>query len=226
MALTRRLAGLLVSFAALATVSWAAAALPVRAADLVGDKDIALGSPTAPVTLVEYASVSCPHCAHFAADVFPALKARYIDTGKVRYVFREAPIHPQEDTAGFLIARCAGPARYLAVTDALFHAQSILFDKNNLHGWLTAGAEAGGLSEAQMRACISDVSAIQTFNARADHTLDVDKIDSTPTVIVNGTRINPKGNAFTIADIDAAVQPLLGGKSGAVRRRPAQAPVH
>lgn len=222
MALTRRLAGLLLSFAALALT----ASLPARAADLVGDREIALGAPDAPVTLIEYASVSCPHCAHFAADVFPALKARYIDTGKVRYVFREAPIHPEVDTAGFLLARCAGPARYLAVADALFRAQPILFDKDNLHGWLMAGAAAGGVREDQLNACLSDPAAIQSFNARAQHTLDVDKIDRTPTLLVNGTKVEAKGPAYTIADIDAVVQPLLAGTSQAVRRRPRHAPVH
>ena len=219
---TRRFAALLLSAAAILAF---AAPQAARAEDKVGAQDISLGNPNAAVTLVEYASVTCPHCARFNADVYPALKARYIDTGKIRYIFREVPIHPQQDAAGFMIARCAGPARYLAVTDALFRAQPLLFDKQDLHAWLMVGAVAGGLDETQMRACISDVSAIEAFNARAEHTMTVDKVDSTPTVIVNGRRLTEAGPEFTIADIDAALRPLLGGKTGSTRR-PAHPPVH
>ena len=222
MPFTRRLAGILLTSAALLALSFPPS---VRAEDKVGSADISLGSPNAPVTLVEYASVSCPHCARFNADVFPALKARYIDTGKVRYIFREAPIHEQEDTAGFLIARCAGPRRYLAVVAALFRAQPVLFDKQNLHDWLMAGAVAGGLDEPQMRACISDVSAIEAFNARGEHTMTIDRIDSTPTVIVNGKRVRETGPEFTIGDIDAAVRPLLGGRTSATAKRSTHPPV-
>ena len=81
--------------------------------------DMSLGSPTAPVTVMEYASPSCPHCAHFNEAIFPAFKAKYVDTGKVRYVLREAPIHPDLDAAAFLLARCAGPAGYFKVIDGV-----------------------------------------------------------------------------------------------------------
>jgi protein-disulfide isomerase len=191
----------------------------------VGSAEISLGSATAPVTLVEYASVSCPHCARFAADVFPDLKKRYIDTGKVRYVFQALPIHPREDTAGFLLAQCAGPDRYLKVVDALFRAQPALFN-GDLHGWLEAGATAGGLNEAQMRTCISDVSAIQASNARAEHIMVDEKIDSTPTVIINGTAVKAAGPEYTIGDLDAVLRPLLGGKSAPATVRPGRSAVH
>lgn len=206
---------------ALAAVASLALAAPraALAEDKVGSQEIALGAANAPVTLVEYASVTCPHCAHFNADVFPVLKARYIDTGKVRYVFREAPIHPTEDAAGFLVARCSGPDKYLAVTDALFRSQTLLFDKQDLHGWLMTGARVGGLSDDQVKACITDAKAIEAFNTRAEHTMSVDKIDSTPTVIVNGKRVEPPGEkAVTIADLDAAIRPLLSVKATPKRR--------
>ncbi len=223
MRLTRRFAGLPLLAAAILALC---APVAVRAEDKTGGQEISLGNPDAPVTLVEFASITCPHCARFNADVFPLLKTRYIDTGKVRYVFREVPIHEQEDAAGFLIARCAGPERYLAVTDALFRAQPLLFEKRDLHGWLTAGATAGGLDDAQMRACISDVAAIQAFNARAEHTMTVDKVDSTPTVVVNGRRVAAKGAEFTIADLDAALRPLLGGRTAGSLRRSNRPSVH
>ena len=219
MLVSRRQAGFLLSLALLVGAPLA------QAQDRVGATEISLGSPTAPVTLVEFASVSCPHCARFDADVFPQLKARYIDTGKVRYVFHEAPIHPREDTAGFLVARCAGPQRYMAVVEALFHAQPQLF-KGDLHAWLMAGATAGGLSEEQMRACIADVSAIQGFNERAEHTMTVDKVGSTPTVRINGKDVPEAGPEFTFADIDAALRPLFGGKSAPATGRAGRRSVH
>ena len=192
------------------------------AEDKVGSQEISLGAANAPVTIIEYASVTCPHCAHFNADVFPALKARYVDTGKVRYVFREAPIHPTEDAAGFLVARCSGPAKYLAVTDALFRNQSLLFDKQDVNGWLMAGARVGGLSEEQMKACVTDAKAIEAFNTRAEKAMTADKIDSTPTVIVNGKRIDPPGQrAITLADLDAAIRPLSSSNGRAAPARKA-----
>ncbi len=196
------------------------------ATDRVGAHDVTLGNPNAPITLVEYASVTCPHCAKFNATIFPTLKARYIDTGKLLYVFREVPIHEQEDAAGFLIARCAGPDRYLAVTDALFRAQPILFDKHNLHDFLMAGARAGGLSEADMRTCISDAPALEAFNARAEHTMTVDKIDSTPTVIINGKMVTAAGPEMALSDVEAVIRPLLGATSPAGHRPARRKPVH
>jgi len=228
MVLTRRFFGLVrvLVLGVVAAVFALGAPHPVRAEDKVGTQEISLGNPNAPVSLIEYASVSCPHCARFNADVYPALKARYIATGKIRYIFREVPIHPEQDAAGFMIARCAGPQRYLAVVDALLRGQALLFEKQNLHAWLMAGAAAGGLDETQMRACISDVAAIEAFNARAEHTLVVDKVDSTPTVMVNGKPIEAKGPEFTITDIDAALRPLLGGRTSSGAKRPARPAVH
>jgi protein-disulfide isomerase len=203
---------------ALSTLTLAAA--PVRAEDRVGDRPIMLGNPRAPITIVEYGSITCPHCAHFNAEVLPALKAKYLDTGLARYEFREFPIHPQEDAAGFMIARCAGPERYMAVVDALFHAQPAFFAKNNLHDFLMAGARAGGLSEEQMKACINDPAGIQAFMARGQRAHDVDKVDGTPTVIINGKTIDQAGPEMSIGDIDAAMKPLLGGRASTVPAKP------
>ena len=200
----RAVLGVVASLAA--TLALAAPGL-AGAEDRVGSRDVTLGNPQAPVTVIEYGSITCPHCARFNAGVLPQLKAKYIVPGKVQYVFREVPINEQEDTAGFLIARCAGPDRYLAVVDALMRGQSILFEKHNLHDWLMAGASAGGLNEAQMKTCISDPAAIEAFNARAEHTVRVDKIDSTPTIIVNGAVVKARSGTheFGMADLDAAL---------------------
>src|ERR1044071_6348904 len=104
-------------------------ALPVgppamAAPGVAGPQDMSLGNPKAPVKVVEYASVTCPLCAHFNEAVFPAFKAKYIDTGKVQYTLKEYLTEPaQVAAAGFMMARCAGPQRYFTVIDQLFRSQ-------------------------------------------------------------------------------------------------------
>src|SRR5262249_22532630 len=85
-------------------------------------KDISLGSPTAPVKVYEYASMTCPHCARFEKDVFPKIKQKYIDTGKVLWTLREFPLDPRAAGA-FMLARCAGPDKYYAMIDVYFAQQ-------------------------------------------------------------------------------------------------------
>src|SRR3954471_22654592 len=92
------------------------------------DAEMSMGNPAAKVTVVEYASVACPHCAEFNEQVFPAFKAKYVDTGKVRYVFRQMLTTPaQVAAAGFLTARCAGKDKYFSVVDAIFRSQQEMF---------------------------------------------------------------------------------------------------
>lgn len=173
-----------------------------------------LGNPKARVTLVEYASDTCPHCAKFGLEVFPEVRKAYIDTGKVLYVFRELPTPPEDlSAAGFLIARCAGEAKYLDVVEALFRAQKTA---QSTFDFLTAGARAAGLSEGQMKACIDDPKAIAALNARVDGVLNKDKVASTPTFVVNGRRLALGEKSFD--DIKAAVDPLLGARPRKGRR--------
>ena len=87
------------------------------------DGDVVLGSEKAPVTVIEYASMTCPHCAHFSTATFPELQKRYIDTGKVRFIFREFPFDALA-AAGFMLARCAGKDKFMAVVETLFAKQS------------------------------------------------------------------------------------------------------
>ncbi len=183
------------------------------AVDKVGSADVAIGNPNAAVTVIEYASVTCPHCARFNANVYPLFKARYVDTGKVRYIFREFPTEPANvSAAGFLIARCAGRDRYLAVIDALFRAQEDLYKSKDVNAFFMTGARVGGLSEEEMKVCITDTAALQAFDARVDKASTVDKIEATPTVLVNGKPVDPGTHEITIADMDAALAPLLGGR--------------
>src|SRR5690606_7904485 len=102
------LAGLALASALVGSGAWAA------------DGDMAIGPAKAKVTVIEYASVTCSHCADWSTNVFPAFKQKFVDTGRVRFVLRELPTQPPElATAGFLVARCAGPAKYFTVVDAL-----------------------------------------------------------------------------------------------------------
>src|SRR5580692_10284004 len=87
--------------------------------------DMAMGNPKAKIEVIEYASLACPHCGHFNETIFPALKSKYIDTGKVHYVLKEMLTEPVTvAVAGFLIARCAGPEKYFTVVDQVFRSQS------------------------------------------------------------------------------------------------------
>ncbi len=191
---------------------FAAAGLGVASAAPVADPapvlapEMVLGNPKAKVTVIEYASAACPHCAHFNNDIFPDFKKKYIDTGKVRYVFREMLTEPTlfAGTA-FLIARCAGPDRYFPVLDTVFHEQDAIYQSGDLAGGLLKIAAQYGLSKEQVAACTSDEKAVQALNdrvARADH----DGVNSTPTFLIGDSRIE---GARPLADYAAVIDPLL-----------------
>ncbi|MDR3512230.1 MAG: thioredoxin domain-containing protein [Caulobacteraceae bacterium] len=169
----------------------------------VGPDDLVLGSPKAPVTVIEYASASCPHCARFNNEVFPAFKAKYIDTGQVYYAFREFLTPPVEfAAAAFLIARCAGKDKYFTVLDGVFQAQAEIYQSGDLHGPMLKIAQAAGLDEKAVDACLADTKAIEALNARMQQYLSRDKVSSTPTFVVNGARLVGEQ---TLAALDTAI---------------------
>jgi protein-disulfide isomerase len=169
-----------------------------------------MGSPKAKITLVEYASASCPHCARFDAQVFPALKAKYIDTGKVRYVFREFLTPPEQiAAAGFLLARCAGQDHYFHVVEQVFAAQPEIYASNDPKSIFVRIAKGYGIDEKGLDACLNDQTALDALNARLKTAIDVQKIDSTPTFLVNGVKLDEHGKEPDLALFDAAFQPLL-----------------
>jgi protein-disulfide isomerase len=179
------------------------------ATDMINAPEMTLGNPNAKVKMVEYASDTCVHCARFDADVFPAFKAKYIDTGKVYYAFREFLTPPEPvSAAGFLLARCAGRDKYFNVVEAIFRAQPEMFQSGDAHGVLLRVAQSAGLSEQQFNACEQNDTAIKALAARVQHAQETDHIDGTPTFIVNGKQLPP--GEKSLADLDAAVTPLLG----------------
>ena len=168
-------------------------------------EDMTMGTPQAKVLVAEYASVACPHCAAFNNDIFPAFKAKYIDTGKVHYVLHEMLVGQQAEVAlaeaGFLLARCAGKDKYFAVTDEIFHAQSAIFASGDLRGGLLRIAQSAGMSEAQFNTCIGDQAALKALEARVEKA-SKDGVDSTPTFIING---NKMVGEQTLAQLDKAI---------------------
>ena len=170
-----------------------------------GPEDMTMGNPQAKVLVAEYASVACPHCAAFNNDIFPAFKAKYIDTGKVHYVLHEMLVGQQAEVAlaeaGFLLARCAGKDKYFAVTDEIFHAQSAIFASGDLRGGLLRIAQSAGMSEAQFNTCIGDQAALKALEARVEKA-GKDGVDSTPTFIING---NKMVGEQTLAQLDKAI---------------------
>jgi protein-disulfide isomerase len=147
-----------------------------------------LGSATAPVTVIEYASVACPVCGDFANSQFPAFKKTYIDSGQVRYVFREILAHDTHmAAAGFLTARCAGKDKYFETLDAIFKDQANI--ETDVNGGLLKVAKQVGLSDKQFQECLSDTKAIDALNARVMKNSTDGKITGTPTFDINGHRI-------------------------------------
>lgn len=166
--------------------------------------DMTMGDPKAPVKIIEYASASCVHCATFNNEVFPGLKAKYIDTGKVHYTFKEFLTPPVEvAAAAFLTARCAGKDKYFSVLDAVFHAQNEMFTTGDMRGVLLRVAQSSGMTEKQFNACITDEAALKALNARVDKASRDEKISSTPTFIINGEKF--KEGEATLAEFDTAI---------------------
>jgi protein-disulfide isomerase len=152
--------------------------------------DMALGAADgARVTVVEYASVTCSHCAAWQAQVWPQFKAKYVDNNKVRYVFREFPTPPQDvAVAGFLVARCAGEDKYFDVVHQLLGSQQELFTSGQPRDWLLRTAQAAGLSQQQFEDCVRDTDAIKAMETRIQAGVDAG-VTGTPTFFVNGQKV-------------------------------------
>jgi protein-disulfide isomerase len=180
--------------AAVAAAPAASGKLPVRA------DDMSLGSPKAKVQVVEYASLSCPHCARFNADVFPAFKAKYVDTGKVRYTLREMLTPPAEvAAAGYMLARCAGPDKYFKVVAEVFRSQSSW--DGDIKPVFLGIAKSNGLTEAQFESCLSSQANLEAINTRVKAAID-GGVSSTPTFFINGKKHEGE---MTLEQLDAAI---------------------
>lgn len=151
-------------------------------------QDMVLGEADAPVTIIEYASLTCPHCAAFHKQVYPEIKSEYIDTGKAKLIFREFPFDSIA-TAGFMLARCAEPKHYFGFIDVMFEQQS---------EWLSLGApmegiqeiaRQGGFSDEQFQECLTNADVLEGIRWIQERGANEFNVQSTPTFFINGVKV-------------------------------------
>jgi len=169
--------------------------------------DVALGAREAPVTIVEYASMTCGHCAGFYATTFPELKSKYIDPGKVRFILREFPLDPLA-AAGFMLARCAGDDKRNAVVDLLFAQQRNWALTDKPLEALAALLKQTGMSQKTFDACLqNDILRDKVYKVH-DHAAEKFGVTSTPTFFINGKKETGEIRPDALAKL---LDPLLKG---------------
>ena len=214
----------LVSLLGIPSGTVSAAPPPPSAADAgallqVTKDDRIIGKPDAPVTIIEYASLTCPHCAHFQDEVLPEIKKQWIDTGKAKLVLRDFPLD-EEALRAAMITRCAPPDRYYAFVDTFFAAQDKWVRERDYRGALARLARLGGMSKEEFDACLRNKrledSLVQSRFV-ASKELDV---NSTPTFFINGTKFT---GAPTAQDLSAHLEAALPSATTAQGTPPATA---
>ncbi len=182
--------------------------------------DRILGNPDAPITIIEYASLTCPHCAHFQDDVLPEIKKQWIDTGKAKLVLRDFPLD-EEALRAAMIARCAPPDRYYAFADTFFAAQDKWVRAHDYREALARLARLGGMSKEEFDACLGNKrleDAIVEGRLVASKELDV---NSTPTFFINGNKFTGEPTA---QDFEANLQAALPAATTPPGNQPATGP--
>jgi protein-disulfide isomerase len=172
----------------------------------VGLPDMVLGSATAPVTIVEYSSLTCPHCAAFAENVFSMLQSKYIDTGKVRFVSREFPLDVKAAAASML-ARCAAKGdaeKFFDVTMMIFRRQQELVAHTT--DTLTDIGAKYGMKQPDVESCVKNDASLDKLQADQNYAYGTLKVEATPTFFINGEKI--KG-AMSFEELEAKIEPLL-----------------
>ena len=175
---------------------------PVTAADR------SIGRADAPVTVIEYASFACHHCADWHQLVYPGFKARFIDTGKVRFVFRNLPTDPQEIALpGAALARCAVPERFFEVAAALMQGQSAVLRGGNREDWYGPAIAVSGRTQAQIEACTTS-PAVEAALARDMDSAEAADVHSTPAFFVNGRRVTDR----SLGGLEVAIRAAAAGQ--------------
>lgn len=173
--------------------------------------DMSLGNSAAKVTVVEYASVSCPVCGRWYKEVWPAFKAKYLDTGKIHFTYREMLVGDTDEmtaaASGFLLARCSGPDNYFKIVDAVYNSQPGLFA--DPRGVLLNIAKSSGMTEAQFDACVRDPAALDALQKRVQANSAKDNVNATPTFVINGKSMT--SGYHPLAEIDAAIAAAQNG---------------
>ena len=163
-----------------------------------------LGKDDAPVTIVEYASMTCGHCAGFHKNTLPVIKEKYVDTGKVRLIMREFPFDPRA-TAGFMLARCAND-KYFAMIDVLFKQQETWAFSENSRDALLQIAKLAGFSQESFEACLTDQKLMTDVQSVRDRGAKDFGVDSTPTFFINGSKYP---GAMTVEEMSAIIDGML-----------------
>ncbi|MFC3727343.1 DsbA family protein [Neoaquamicrobium sediminum] len=163
-----------------------------------------LGEADAPVTIVEYASMTCGHCANFHNNTLPAIKENYIDTGKARMIMREFPFDPRAE-AGFMLARCAD-TKYFAMVDVLFKQQQAWAGVENAREALLQISKLAGFSQESFEACLTDQKLLDDVRAVRARGASEFGVDATPTFFING---NKYSGALTVAEMSAIIDSML-----------------
>lgn len=166
--------------------------------------DMVLGNADAPVTIVEYASMTCPHCASFHANTLPVIKQKYIDTGKARLILREFAFDPRAE-AGFMLARCS-KERYFPMVDVLFKQQQNWAGASDAREALLQISRLAGFSQETFEACLTDQALLDQIRAVKARGESEFRVDATPTFFINGTVY--KG-ALTPEQMSAVIDSLL-----------------
>ena len=169
--------------------------------------DVWEGKADAPVTIIEYASMTCGHCAHFHETTYPILKSKYIDTGKVRFTLREFPLNPPA-VAGFMLARCSGEAKRGAMIGLLFAQLNNWAADNNIVQNLSKLVRQTGMSEEAFNACLSDRDLYAKVTQVYDTASKKYGVNATPTFFINGERVS---GAMSPEELDKKLAPLLKG---------------
>jgi protein-disulfide isomerase len=168
---------------------------------------LVMGAADAPVTMIEFSSLTCPHCATFHTDSLPAIKANYIDTGKVKLVYRDFPLN-KAALLGSALAHCAGPDRFFGFLEALFKTQSSWAHSDDPVSALTRIGRLGGLKTADIEGCLNDKELFDSIlSSRIEGAKEFD-IASTPTFIINGEK---HAGALSFEQFAAIFERLLKG---------------
>jgi protein-disulfide isomerase len=171
-------------------------------------EDIPMGSASAPVTIIEYASLTCPHCAAFSNGVFPRLKERYIDTGKVRFIMRLYPTQPVNlSEAAYMLARCGGPDKFYPLIETFFQQQEKWVVRNAREPMLAIAKQAG-FTEQSFDACLGDKELLNKVVQVSNTASSKFQVDSTPTFFINGEKF---GGEMPIDQFDKAIEKYTKG---------------
>ena len=169
--------------------------------------DIVMGDEDAPVTVIEYASFTCPHCRRFHEDVLPTIKAEYVDTGKVRFVYREVYFDRYGLWAS-MVARCAGTDRYMAMANEIYAKQSewTQGEPAEVADNLRRLGLSAGLTQEELEACLSDGATAEALVANYEANAEADDIRATPSFVIDGETVSNMNLEQMRARLDAAVE--------------------